>query len=368
MTHRYSTSRDRWFEPPVGAHTVADLDAIEAAETERDVRRRAEAPVGRVAGMIAVALLRSVVRGGGLLWAVVLAGCATTGATFRSGVGDAFPEHPPFYAGVSARVVASDTTRIGHLPVAYQRGATQPAMFDPAGGEGSAVDALLREMTAYVDSLGRAHGVTVRLVEGGRVSAVAHRATTTPPDVHFGCVTESGAAGDDCAKRDDGGALGRGRQPMRLAVGRPSREWTAWMRDVMRDVGVGRALVLTLEIGQHLPRQSGLRGDKEVELGTGHVVRLPWLTSLETPVSVLQLTGALVSPDGLAIRIGAEGIVARRTPLLVSALGAQELLSEKDIEQSRTLRRDDLPDRPLAWQVALRHLVAQLTGRPEIAP
>jgi hypothetical protein len=138
------------------------------------------------------------------------------------------------------------------------------------------------------------------------------------------------------------------------------------MRDVTRDVGVGRALVLTLEVGQYLPRQTGLRGDKEVELGTGHVVRLPWLTSLETPVSVLQLTGALVSSDGRAIRIGAEGILARRTPLVASALGAQRLVSDEDVEQARTLRRDDLPGQPLAWQVALRHLVAQLTGRPEI--
>jgi hypothetical protein len=237
-------------------------------------------------------------------------------------------------------------------------------MFDPAGGAGTAVDALLREMTAFVDSLGAAHRLTVRLVEGGRVSAVAHRASTTPPDVHFGCITASGAAVDDCAER--GGALGRGRQPMRLAVGRPSAEWTGWMRDVTRDVGVGRALVLTLEVGQYLPRQTGLRGDKEVELGTGHVVRLPWLTSLETPVSVLQLTGALVSSDGRAIRIGAEGILARRTPLVASALGAQRLVSDEDVEQARTLRRDDLPGQPLAWQVALRHLVAQLTGRPEI--
>lgn len=29
----------------------------------------------------------------------LLAGCATTGATFRSGVGDRYLEHPPYYAG-----------------------------------------------------------------------------------------------------------------------------------------------------------------------------------------------------------------------------------------------------------------------------
>jgi hypothetical protein len=71
--------------------------------------------------------------------------------------------------------------------------------------------------------------------------------------------------------------------------------------------------------------------------------------------------------DGRAIRIGAEGIVAHRTRLLVSGIGGQELLRDEDVAQVRTLRRDDLPGRPLAWQVALRQLVAQLTGRTALA-
>ena len=295
--------------------------------------------------------------------AVVLAACATTGATVRSGVGDALLDHPPYYAGAPAARVAREGARLGHLPVAYQRGAAQASIFDPASGPGTPVGALLDEMNAYLDSLGSARGLTVRLVEGGRVSAVTHRATTVPPDVSFGCLTESGVlSGDDCAARGDS-VLGRGGQAMRLAVGRPSAEWTAWMGDVLRDAGVGRALVLTLEVGQYLPRQRGVRGTKLVELGTGHTAPLPWLTSLETPVTVLQLTGALVGPDGRAVRIGAEGIMARRTRLVVSAAGGQEILGAEDVERARTLRRDDLPGRPLAWQVALRQLVGQLTGQ-----
>jgi hypothetical protein len=294
---------------------------------------------------------------------LALAACATTGATFRSGVGDAFPEHPPYYAGAAAGGGAADAGRIGHLPIVYQRGAAQASIFDPEAGPGTPVGALLGEMNAYLDSLGAARNVTVRLVEGGRVSAVTHRATTAPPDVAFGCITASGSpSGDDCAERGDS-ALGRAGQRMRLAVGRPSPEWTAWMDDVMRDVGVERALVITLEVGQYLPRQSGFRGAKSVELGSGHVASLPWLTSLETPVTVLQLTGALMDRGGRAVRIGAEGITARRTRLVVSAIGGQELLGAEDVERVRTLRREDLPGRPLAWQVALRELVTRLTGR-----
>lgn len=287
-----------------------------------------------------------------------LAACATAGATFRSGVGDTYLEHPPYYGGVGMEEVARDTGRIGHLPIAFQRGATQPAIFDPRSGRGTPMDTLLDEMNAYLDSL----GVSVRVVEGQRVSAVAHAATQRPPDVRFGCLTEGMTPGDDCAARGDS-ALGRGRQQMLLAVGRPSAEWIAWMGDVMRTTQTSRALVVTLEIGDYLMRQEGLRGTKVVELGTGNRATLPWLTSLETPVSVLQLTASLVGADGKAVRIGAEGFYARRSALLVSAVGGQELIGDDDIRGVRTLRRDDLPGAPLVWRVAMRELVGRVTGR-----
>lgn len=89
---------------------------------------------------------------------------------------------------------------------------------------------------------------------------------------------------------------------------------------------------------------------------------LPWLMSLETPVSVLQLTGALIGRAGRAVRIGAEGLLARRTGIIAAGFGAQALVTDEDVEQLRTRRREDLPGRPLVWQVALRTLVERLTG------
>src|SRR5690348_15158652 len=131
----------------------------------------------------------------------------------------------------------------------------------------------------------------------------------------------------------------------------------------MRADSLSRLLVITLEVGQYLPRQRGWTGSKEVELGTAHTVGLPWLTSLETPVSVLQFTGAVMDSTGRAQRIGAEGIYARRTRLLVSAVGGQELIGDEDIQRVREERRADLPGQPLAWQVALIQLLEGLTGR-----
>jgi hypothetical protein len=219
-----------------------------------------------------------------LLLSLSVGACATTGATLGSGVGDRLLEHPPFYAGTAGPAGPEGVVRTGHLPVAYQRGASQAPIFDPSLS--GPVQALLADMTGFLDS----SGASIRLVEGGQVSAVTHAATRTPPDVQFGCVTEPGVPDDECGVPE--GALGRGPQWMRLAVGRPSPEWVDWIGSVMADQGVDRALVVTLEVGQYPVHQHGWRGTKEVVLGTEHVASLPWLTSLETQVSVLQLTGA----------------------------------------------------------------------------
>lgn len=297
-----------------------------------------------------------------LALAVAASACATTGATFRSGVGDTELEHPPYYAGAPRTEVARTAPSVAHLPIAFQRGAAQAAIFDPQGGAETPIGRLLAEMNAYLDSLSTANGASVPLATAQRAALVQRLTGTTPPDVQFGCPTEGDLPGGDCVERGDS-ALGRAGQRMRLAVGRPSPEWAAAVREGARDAGASHTLVISLEVGQYLPRQVGWRGDKVVELGTDHVARLPWLTSLETPVLVLQLTGALVDSTGRAVRIGAEGITGVRSRLLVSALGAQELLRDEHVEEARTRRRDDLPGQPLAWRVALRQLVTQLSGR-----
>lgn len=291
-----------------------------------------------------------------VLLAIVTA-CASTGATFGSGVGDALVEHPPYYAGARMAQVGRDTTRIGHLPVAYQAGAAQAPIFDPRSGAGSPVQALITEMNAYLDSL----GVSIR------VPAAAQPSSLVAPDVRFGCLPEYGAPGNDCAERGDS-VLGRGQQLMQLSVGRPSPEWIDWANGAMDPSGSERLLVVTLEVGFYLLRQEGFAGTKVLELGTGYHARLPWLTSLETPVAVLQLTASLVDRRGRSIRIGAEGFFARRTPLPVSASGGVALVSDDDVDRARQARREDLPGTPLAWQVALRELVERVTGRRSSAP
>lgn len=265
------------------------------------------------------------------------AACATTGSTFRSGVGDTFLEHPPYAAGT----VPGSDARIVRLPIEFQRAASQDALFDPPSGPGSSVAALVAEMNAFLDSIAPSRPLSLD-------------ARAVPPNVYFGCERDGA---NDCVTRGDS-VLGRRGTTMRLAVERPSPGWIASSAAI--DSSATHLLVIHLEVGQYWTRQTGLRGAKSVELGVENAAQLPWLTSLEAPVSVLQLTGALVDRQGRAKRIAAEGIIAQSSPLTASALGAQRLISPSDVERARSLRNSDAPGNPLVWRVALCRLLSQL--------
>ncbi len=274
--------------------------------------------------------------------AALTAACASTGATYQSGVAPKSFDRPPFYAGADVPNVAN----VAHLPIRYQRGAEQGAQFEPKNATGSPAAALVAEMNAYLDSIAASARLAPKLAEVG-----------TAPDVHFGCL--QAVAGGDCVGDGDEDA----NHQLQLSVGRPSQDWIGWISTALDSASHDKALVITLELGQYWPRQKGLSLGKEVRLGSDYTVGVPWLTSLEQPITVVQLTGALVGRDGRAIRIGAEGMLAKRTHIALSAIGAQSLVMDEDIERLRTLRREDLPGQPLVWQVALRNLVSQLTGR-----
>jgi hypothetical protein len=237
---------------------------------------------------------------------------------------------------------------VARFPITWQGGASQPASFDPSDEPESPVAALLRDMNAFLDSI--AGSAALPAIRGSGLVA---------PNVYFGCERD---ASEDCVERGDS-VLGRQGTTMRLAVERPSPGWIARNAALLDSAGASQALVITLEVGQYWTRQNGLRGDKSVELGTGHEVPLPWLTSLEMPVTVLQLTGALINRDGKAIRIGAEGLLAQRSPILASGFGAQRLISDEDVDRARNQRRTDLPGQPFVWQQALCRMIVELAGK-----
>ena len=272
-----------------------------------------------------------------LLPATLAVGCA--GATIRSGVGEQRLEEPPYYGGS----IPFDGGIVAHAPITFQRGAVDSEIFDPKSTPGTPIHALLGEMNAYLDSLAISKPIG------------SFDARGTPPDVQFGC-------GDELVETCEDAPDYR----LRLAVARPSKTWIESARSAAASADARRILLITLETTNYWPNQKNLRGQKNVLLGTGYAPDIPWLTALDKPVSVLQLTGALMDTTGMAVRIGAEGLTAKRTNIVLSALGAQAMISDEDVEHLRTARRTDLAGSPLVWQVALRNLVAQLTGRHEL--
>ena len=289
-------------------------------------------------------MMLAVRQAGTLLLGVLAAGCATTGSTLGSGVGDRSFDHAPFYSSANNTEVGG---RVAHLPIGFQRGATQPPSFEPPMRDGGAVAGLLADMNTYLKD---------RI--GGTVP-LATAPAGTPPDVRFGCPAD--ATGDCLEQRQRDGSFAN--EAYHLAVGRPSSSWITAMATALDSANAEHVLVISLEVGQYWVRQRDVAGNKEVELGTDYSVNLPWLTSLEQPVQVLQLTGALMGRDGKAVRIGAEGLFARPTPLVASGVGAQSLIREEDVQQLRTLRRTDVTSQPLVWELALRRLVNSLLGR-----
>lgn len=272
-----------------------------------------------------------------VLLPVAAAACA--GTTVGSGVGEASLDRPPFYAGRLA--AAGEAT--GYLPIVYQAG--EDPIFEPEQGPGSALHDMIAEMNAWLESAGPGK----RLVPTSSPAGGA-------PDVQFRCETD---VFGDCDEESADDIHGR---RMRLAVTRPSHDWAAWAQREMTAAGVTRLLLITVETSDYWPRQVDWRGRKAIELGTGYAVALPWLTALDRPISVVQVTGVLLGADGRAIRIGAEGMLARRTAFLASAVGAQRVIGGDDIAELRQARRDDLRGEPPVWQVALHNLIAQLSG------
>jgi hypothetical protein len=121
---------------------------------------------------------------------------------------------------------------------------------------------------------------------------------------------------------------------------------------------VGAVLAIALRFGDQWVRQKDWKGSKTIEIGTGRSEPVAWLTSLDDPVQVLTLAGALVSREGRVLRVGAEGVLVRRTGMIASTLGAQEVLTEADLR--RLTERLDGGDPP--WRSALRQLVTGLLG------
>jgi hypothetical protein len=173
------------------------------------------------------------------------------------------------------------------------------------------------------------------------------------PDVYFGA--RRGGVGPDGTPRGPDEVDPAEPRKMAFEVEGPSKAWKEAARKAAGD-GVRAIVTVQLGFGDHWIRQQDWKGNKAIGLGSGRSMPVAWLTSLDDPVQVLQLTGALVTAEGKVLRVGAEGLIARRTGMAASVAGAQEVLREEELQ---ALTAPGPAGEPV-WRTALRALVAGL--------
>lgn len=227
-----------------------------------------------------------------------------------------------------------------HVAVAFRAG--DPGSLDPTPGRSPALAAVLDSLREEIARLRLTTALAVgNGLEGG-------------PDVGFGCRrggTEPDGTPRSALEIDPG-------EPRRMAfeVEDARRSW----RDAVRAAaGDSIRAILSVQLGfaEYWVRQKNWKGSKLIDLGVARAMPLPWLTSLDDPVQVLQLTAALVSPEGRVLRVGAEGLIARRTGMTASVLGAQEILTEAELESLTAPAADGSGP---VWRSALRELITRM--------
>jgi hypothetical protein len=248
----------------------------------------------------------------------------------------------PYYVDVVRRPPAPGTCAIV-LPATPDPEFAQTFGYEKRAGE---LEPLIAAVNARISSkLG-----CVRAVQEMPASAGA-------PRVYVGSAESDYAPIDVGDERVPGDRFA----PMVLNLARPGTAWRQEVAGILARAGADHAIAIQVGVSQYMKGYSGVFR-KEVALGTGYRKPVKFLTAEDKPVEVLHLTGVLVDARGSAVRAGAEGVVLRDTPFLAQSLEVSRMFDEQELARVLTdERRHDLPGAPLAIDVALDNLLAQLT-------
>ena len=135
-----------------------------------------------------------------------------------------------------------------------------------------------------------------------------------------------------------------------FVITQPSRRWQA--RWAARNTGYA----IWIQVGVSVYKSRSDR--REIQLGTGYRMRVPWLPSQDCQVPVVQIVGAVLNPHGRIIRVGAEAFYLDEGTCLNTLQELAECIEYKDVFHILTEhRRKDRVRYPMAWQVALDHLM-----------
>ncbi|KAA9339965.1 hypothetical protein [Adhaeribacter soli] len=162
---------------------------------------------------------------------------------------------------------------------------------------------------------------------------------------------------------------------IRLAGQLGNKAWMQQLQEQISKNNLDYALVLQIGEGYLYPNGKMKRVNALIEkrsapqagLDMGTNFWLPMsqkLVATNKPIDVLFIKGFLIRKDGKVIRLGGEGITAAsKARFLEQAVNISHEFSEEELNSvQNNVRREDLPGRPLNWQIAARHLVKTLTN------
>jgi hypothetical protein len=279
-----------------------------------------------------------------ILACAVLASAAIAHAHVRA-VDQRVLKQPPFFHSF-ARTAVPVSGPIAVLPVRPYEGVASSPLFHGESSLATIAEAINARL---------ATSPLVRRIDGPALSE-AHWPATTLGDEEL-VTGEPRAAGNRRAA---------------LMVTRPSRDWNRAIQPMLDAAATGHYIVISVGVAELYLRQDWL-GRKSLPIGTGHVVPVKWMNDLESTVGVLMLSGALYDRTGRLLRAGSEGVLAGRPTFWQGVLaktitgGRGRITTIGDADDPHvvleTHRRTDLPDAPLAWEVALENLLLQLLQR-----
>lgn len=239
------------------------------------------------------------------------------------------------------------SSRILHAPITLDRQMSEEFFYK---GREKILKPLLQSMNSYIDSLGWSQNLNLpdQMPRKGEpyLFVGSSEAETAPP------VTQM--------MREDHDMY----PPMAMYLEKPAKDWEKVYKGIMDEEKGEYSLHIWVGLTEYPKANKGLF-KKKVVLGTDYEREIRFLSAVDKPVEVLQVTGILLDNEGRVIRAGAEGFLHEDSPFWVQALNAGTTVDDNAITKlHEEQRRADLPGNPLAWKVALYNLLEQLLQRP----
>lgn len=208
---------------------------------------------------------------------------------------------------------------------------------------------ILDHFEVYLDSLGwlyRLDDETLKSPGAPYVYAGSAEGETAPPHAHL--------------LREDHEEY----PPMVLHVNKSSKQWKKSYTEKMAAANADYMILIRVGFSEYPKADKGLF-KKKVVLGTGYEREIRFLSAIDKPVEVLQLTGVILNKKGDVMKAGAEVFLHQDAPFWAQVFDLGKAIDDETLQNViLEEKREDLPGQPPAWQVAIYHLMQNLTERP----